>query len=418
MSITIKRTAIAVTLALTSIQANSAGFQVSEHSASGLGRAFAGEAAIADNASVLARNPAAMTMFDKAQISGAASVVDPSIDVKDHTANQTAKDVAPISFVPAGYYVQPLNDKFAVGLALFSNYGVTTDYPKAYASGDLAGKTSLITVNLNPSIAYRINDQFSIGGGVSLVYADAELNRHLGRLAPLFGGNPEDKLISMKGDTWDWSWNVGALYEVNEDHRFGVSYRSQVTLDFDGDFTDYEGTIIEPKAKGSTTVGKLPVVLPAIAEFSGYHSLNKEFAIHYSVQWTQWSKFKELRATNEKCNYNGMSGVCFLKEEKYEDSFRWALGGTYRINPEWTVRAGFALDEQAGKPTLSIPDSDRYWYSAGATWAYNSQLSVDFGMAYLHGTENTFKEQSSAGELTFTSSGGAIIGSAQVNYSF
>ncbi|KXI22224.1 outer membrane protein transport protein [Photobacterium sanguinicancri] len=418
MSIKINRTAIAVTIALTSLQAHSAGFQVSEHSASGLGRAFAGEAAIADNASVIARNPAAMMMFDSAQISAAGSIVDPNIDVKDHAANQTAKDVAPLSFVPAGYYVQPINEKFAFGLALFTNYGVTTEYPTDFASGDLAGKTSLITINLNPSVAYRINDQFSIGGGVSLVYADAELNRHLGRLAPLFSGSPEDKLISMEGDTWDWSWNVGALYEVNEDHRFGVSYRSQVSLEFEGEFTDYEGTIIEPKQKGSTAVGSLPVVLPAIAEFSGYHSLTKEFAVHYSVQWTQWSKFEELKATNDKCNYNGMSGVCFMKDEKYEDNFRWAIGGTYRINPEWTVRTGFAFDEQAGKPTLSIPDSDRYWYSAGATWAYSSQLSVDVGVTYIHGTEGTFTEDSSAGELTFTSTGGAVVGAAQMNYSF
>jgi len=119
MSVKVRYTALAITAALISTTAHGAGFQVSEHSASGLGRAFAGDAAIADNAAVLSRNPAAMTLFKTAEISGGFSIVDPSIDVEDKTFGQTAKDVAPVAFVPSGYYIQPINDRLAVGLALF-----------------------------------------------------------------------------------------------------------------------------------------------------------------------------------------------------------------------------------------------------------------------------------------------------------
>jgi len=413
MSNKLKVSAIAVTAALMSINANAAGYQVNEHSASGLGRAFAGEAAIADNASVLSRNPAAMTLFKTAELSGGLTIIDPSIDVEDHGFGQTAKDVAPLAAVPAGYYIHPINDRLAVGLALFSSYGVSTEYPEGFNNGSAAGMTSLITFNINPNVAYRINDQFSIGGGVSLVYGDAELKRHLGSWANM-GGNPSDKTIKMEGDAFGWGWNIGALYEVSDNHRFGLSYRSQVDLDFEGDFTDYSGKIT---GKPNNIIpGKLDVVLPAIAEFSGYHALNNQWAVHYGVQWIQYSKFEELRATSDQCKpgYDGMAGVCLLKEEDYDDNFRYSIGATYTLNPEWTLRAGFAFDEQAGTSTLSIPDTDRYWYSAGATYAYSQNMSFDVGLTYLDGKETTFEEDDSS----FTSSGGAIIGAAQINYQF
>ncbi|GAB3519899.1 outer membrane protein transport protein [Photobacterium alginatilyticum] len=415
MSRKITLTAVAVTAALISVNVNAAGFQVNEHSASGLGRAFSGEAAVADNASVLARNPAAMTLFKTAEFSGAISIVDPDIDVEDNDFGQTAKDVAPLGIVPAGYYIHPINDRFAVGLALFSNYGVATEYPADFNAGSSAGETSLITLNFNPNIAYRINEHFSIGAGVSLVYGDAELTRFLGSMATAVdGGKPSDQSIKMEGDTTGWGWNVGALYEINDDHRFGLSYRSQVDLDFDGDFTDYLGVITG--TPNNTVPGSLSVVLPAIAEFSGYHALNSQWAVHYGIQWIQYSKFEELRGTGDQCTpgYNGQAGVCLLKDEDYDDNSRYSIGATYILNPTWTLRAGFAFDEQAGKSTLSIPDTDRYWYSAGATYTYSPKMTFDVGLTYLDGKEATFTEDGSS----FTSTGGAIISAAQINYKF
>ncbi len=124
--------------ALIAGQVSAAGFQVAEHSASGLGRAFSGEAAVADNASVLARNPAAMMLFETAQFSGALSIVDPEVNVDDLSNNQSMKDVAPLQIVPAAYYIRPINDQWAWGLAMFTTYGVATDYPNEIYAGDLA----------------------------------------------------------------------------------------------------------------------------------------------------------------------------------------------------------------------------------------------------------------------------------------
>ncbi|WP_273859023.1 outer membrane protein transport protein [Photobacterium sp. GSS17] len=419
MSKRISITAIAVTAALFSLNTQAAGFQVNEHSASGLGRAFAGEVAIADNASVLARNPAAMARFKRMEFSGAISLIDPSIDISTVGSSpaQTYEDVAPFAAVPAGYFIQPINDKFAWGIGLFSNYGFATDYPTDANFGALAGKTELLTVNLNPNISWRINDQFSVGAGVSLVYADAELNRHFGSLGAVFGTSPSQTLINLNGDTWEWGWNVGMLWELNENHRFGLSYRSQVDLDFEGKFTDYLGSGVAGSTPGNpkTVDGKLSIPLPAIAEFGGFHQLTKQWAIHYGIQWTEWSEFTELKATSPDC----VNNTCLFKDESFDDNTRYSIGATYTLNPEWTLRAGFAFDEQAGVATLSIPDTDRYWYSAGFTYTYNNDLSMDVGITYLYGKSSNFEEEYvDSREYEFRSENDAWLGAAQINYKF
>ncbi|HAS26415.1 MAG TPA: long-chain fatty acid transporter, partial [Vibrio sp.] len=329
---TIQRSLVSLSV-LFACNSLAAGFQVAEHSASGLGRAFSGEGAVADNASVLARNPAAMTLFDTAQFSGAVSIVDPEVNVYDVDNNEHSKDVAPLQVVPAAYYISPINDNWAWGIGMFTTYGVATDYPDDISVGDMAGDTSLLSVNINPNVAYRINEQFSVGGGINLVYAHAELTRHKGSLAPLFGpgSKKSDNLIGMEGDTFAWGWNIGALYELNENNRFGFGYRSKVDLDFDdGEFSSYDSGI----ANAAKVDGRLQISLPSIIELSAFHQLNEAWAIHYGWQQTDWCTFKELKATSKDC----AGGVCLFKPEKYEDNNRYSFGGTYTLNNQWTLR--------------------------------------------------------------------------------
>ncbi|WP_434359628.1 outer membrane protein transport protein [Parasalinivibrio latis] len=391
-----------------------AGFQVSEHSASGLGRAFSGEGAIADNASVLARNPAAMTRFDTPSLSVSGTLIDPAIEVTFDSFSkgpQTAKDIAPVAYIPSAYFITPVNQKISAGVALFSNYGVSTDYPDAFAPGSAAGNTSLTSVNINPNIAYDLNNKLSIGLGIDLVYATAELGRHYGSLSPAM---PSAKTINMEGTTFAWGWNAGLLFQPNETSRLGLTYRSQVDLDFNGDFTDYTGTITGSANKGKALKSDLTVVLPAIAEFSAYHEINKKWAFHYSLQWTEWSHFKELKATNPACQSGSLHGVCFLKKEDYKNSVRYAVGTTYKLSKAWTLRAGYAVDEQAGKPTLSIPDTDRKWLTSGITYQSQYAWSIDAGFAYVFGATAHFQEEGD----TFTSGGDAMLSSVQFNYAF
>lgn len=415
-----KKSLIAATMALATSQVHAAAFQLNEHSASGLGRAYAGEAAIADNAAVLARNPAAMTTFDKMAVSVSGTYIKPDVDVDGSIATPLGKvsasesGIAPSAFVPASYFIQPLNDQWAWGIGLFSNYGLSTEYSKTFPAGAGAGDTELLTLNINPNIAYRINEQFSIGAGINAVYGAAELNRYAGLLGPALGQKSDTRIAHLKGDTWGFGWNVGTLYEINKDHRFALTYRSQVDMSFDGDF--------QGLTSGNRTVdGNLKLDLPAQAEFAGYHRLNEQFAVHYSVNWTDWSAFQELKATSNQC----AGGVCLQKDEKFKDSTRYSIGGTWYINPAWEARLGFAYDNSPIEPeyrSLSIPDSDRVWYSAGATYHINPDMSVDFGMAYLDGKEVDVSEglrnHSDALRWKGTSHGNAFLASAQFNMKF
>lgn len=445
----LKKSLVALAIAVASSQAHSAAFQLNEHSASGLGRAFAGEAAIADNASVLARNPAAMMMFDKMAVSVAGTYIQPDVEVNGNTDGDltnpvtinnfydsaaSENDIAPSAFVPAAYFIQPLKEDLAWGLALFSNFGLSTEYPTDFNGGALAGDTELKTFNINPNLAYKISPNFSLGAGVNFVYAEAELNRYAGITSKALASSSvqSDTMVShLKGDDWGFGWNIGALYEVNKDHRFALTYRSEVDIDFKGTYSNdvkvtstTTGAGMNPMGGKSVSAG-LNISLPAMAEFAGYHRLNPLFAVHYSVNWVDWSAFEELKATGSSCSFAGKAGVCLQKDEKFKDAWRYAIGGTWYINPSWEARVGFAYDQspiQAEYRSLSIPDSDRIWYSTGATYHINPDMSVDFGLTYIDGKEVKVNEGLSSHSDTKrwvgTSHGDAYLAAAQFNMKF
>lgn len=406
----LKKSVLATTVALLSAQASAAGYQVGEHSAAGLGRAFAGEGAVADNAAVVIRNPAAMMMFDAPAISGGFTYIDPAVDVTGKTIpNSSANDIAPTAVVPFGAVIYPINEQWALGGSLFSNYGLATEFPTNYSAGMFGGKTDLTTVNANLSAAYRLNQQFSFGLGLNAVYADAELVRHAGMLIPT---KPSTEIANLKGDTWAFGWNIGAMWEINEANRLALTYRSKVKLDFDGTYRS-QLPAIAGGTGGKDVDANLKVDLPDIWEISGYSRLSPQFALSYGVMRTGWNAFEELKATSSSC----AKGVCLQKNESFETAYRYSVGGTYYHSPEWTFRAGFAYDEKASNkhPSISIPDQDRIWYTLGTTYAFDSNMSVDAGFAYLNGRGASFKEDNVA---AFEAKGDAYLYSIGMNYSF
>ncbi|WP_439437606.1 outer membrane protein transport protein [Salinivibrio costicola] len=426
MSSLFKKSLVATSLSLLAVQAHSAGFQVSETSVSGLGRAFAGEAAIADNAAVGARNAAALTRFNTTAFSGGLTIIDPDVHANvDTTSPLTtdAKDIAPTEYVPNFHLIQPIDDRLAVGFSAFSNFGLSTDYPKDFHAGSIAGSTELVTMNFNPNIAYKLNDQWSIGAGISAIYADAELKRQKGALAGIVGGSPTDQVAKLAGDGWGFGWNLGTLWELDENNRFGLTYRSQTDVTLDGKFTDGVGNI----AGGAKVDGELELNLPEIIEFSGFHQLNQQIAVHYSAMHIGWDTFKELKATSAQCN-DGTPGQCLRKEEGWDNSWRYALGATYTMDDHWAFRAGYAYDESpvsAEKRTLSIPDSDRHWWSLGATYTANDNLSIDAGFAFLDGDQVSGQEKLTESPsvpvdttTSFSAGGDAYIYGLQLNYLF
>ncbi|WP_281557606.1 outer membrane protein transport protein [Thalassomonas sp. RHCl1] len=411
----LKKTVLALTLNLLAFEAYSAAFALNEHSASGLGRAFAGEGAVSDNAAVMARNPGAMTMFSQAEFSVVGTAIGPDISLEGSSNNELDEDsIAPDALIPALYYIQPLNKNLVVGLGAFSNFGLATELPDDYPAGQLAGETSLTTININASGAYRFNRHFSLGLGVNLVYADATLIRHFG--ANPYGIAQETEAANMTGDDIAYGYNVGVLYEINDNHRISLAYRSQVDLILTGDYSN-DLPLSFGGLAGETLAGELEITLPDIAELSGFHQLSDNLALHYSVQWTGWSSFERLEAYAE-----GVESPVFEKDEYFENSVRSAVGISYNLEDVLTLRAGLAYDEtpiEQAYRSISIPDSNRIWYSTGMTYHFKNASSFDLGMSFIKGEEVEFTETDDLGQAwQFTSNGDATLVSAQYNYRF
>ncbi len=305
-----KQSTIAVAVALFSANVSAAGFQLNEYSSSGLGRAFSGEGAVADNATSGSRNPATMTMFDRPSFSGGVTYINPDIDVSGTnrtTGNDaSAKNIAPHAWVPNLHFIMPLNEQWAIGASATTNYGLATEFNDSYAAGSIGGKTDLLTSNLNLSAAYRLNQHFSFGLGVNAVYADAKITRHLGDLSTALPRTTE--IAKLEGKEWGYGWNAGILYEIDENNRVGLTYRSKVDIDFNGDYSNQLPA--GPGAlNGATVPGKLTLNLPEMWEASAYHRVAPKWAMHYSLTYTSWSQFQELKAT-------GNNGQTLFQKEK------------------------------------------------------------------------------------------------------
>lgn len=260
---------LATAMLLAAGGANAAAFQLAEVSTSGLGRAYAGEAAIADNASVVATNPALMSLFKTAQFSTGGVYVDSRINMNGDVAatingtgmrttkggSASERNVVPGAFVPNLYFVAPVNDKFALGAGMNVNFGLKSEYDDSYDAGVFGGKTDLTAINLNLSGAYRVTEGLSLGLGVNAVYAKAQVERNAGIIADsvkddqaknLFTvGSEEDKaipnyvtskdksVVSLQDRAaWGFGWNAGLMYQFNESNRIGLAYHSKVDIDF------------------------------------------------------------------------------------------------------------------------------------------------------------------------------------------
>ncbi|WP_436893068.1 long-chain fatty acid transporter FadL [Siccibacter turicensis] len=445
------KSVLAVAVAIVSTNVWSAGFQLNEFSSSGLGRAYSGEGAIADDAGNVSRNPALITMFDRPTFSGGAIFVDPDVDISGRSptgASLGADNIAPTAWVPNLHFVAPINEQFGWGASVTSNYGLATEFNDNYAGGSMAGKTDLETLNLNLSGAYRLNNSWSFGLGFDAVYARAKIERYAGDLPQIIaGGIPalvqsgqltpaqaagvgqaaggiggNTQIARLKGDEWGFGWNAGILYEIDKDNRYGFTYRSEVKVDFDGDYKSSLPAAINPinaaaglglpyGTNGNTVDGSLTLNLPEMWEISGYNRVDPQWAVHYSLTYTSWSQFQELKAKGSG------NQTLFYKEEGFRDAYRIALGTTYYMDKNWTFRGGIAFDDSpvpADKRSISIPDQDRLWLSAGTTYAFNDNASVDVGVSYMHGQKVTIEE----GPYTFKSEGKAWLYGANFNYAF
>ncbi|EII5641129.1 long-chain fatty acid transport protein [Vibrio cholerae] len=410
--------AVAFGLASVSTFTQAAGFQLAEYSATGLGRAYAGEAAMADNASAQWRNPAMLTYLEGTQISAGAIYVNPNVDVEgtvNHAqlgkTHASSNDFAHDAVIPNFYLSHQLNEQVALGFALGTNYGMETDLGTEFAASHFGNQASVISKEANLNIAYQILPQLSIGGGVRYVMGEG----HFGATAPaknLIRHPVTNNVMTlpkgttlkyMEGEDNSWGWQVGSAWQINQDHRLGFAYKSEVVMDFEGH--------AEGVSYGSYKPGMMSVTLPATAELASFHQLNDQWAIHASINWTDWSSFKELTAVfPEKSD--------LIKSENWEDNYRFALGTTYQYDAKLALRAGVAYDTSAvddKNRTATIPETDRTWVSVGGSYIATPQLTLDAGFTYIFAKDATINEPRDASDQTAAAIGGAFTGNVSGN---
>ncbi|MEL7290973.1 MAG: outer membrane protein transport protein [Pseudomonadota bacterium] len=421
--------AVAFGLVATSASVNAAGFQLAEYSATGLGRAYAGEAAMADNASAQWRNPAMLTHLEGTQISVGAIYVNPNVDVEGTTTlsgnKTTAKsdDFAHDAIIPNFYISHRYSDELAVGFALGTNYGMETDLGKDFAASHFGNEASIITKEANLNLAYKISEAISIGGGIRYVMGEGSFGATAPEVNALagFGLQKGTPLKYMEGDDEAWGWQVGAAWQINEQHRIGFSYKSAVDLKLAGDAKILNSTNLQvEESKGS-----MDLTLPQTAELSSFHQISDKLAMHASINWTDWSSFKELYADLDTLDSQ------MVKVENWEDNYRFAIGATYQVDSKLALRTGVAYDTSAVSDknrTITIPETDRTWLSFGASYDFTEQLSLDGGFTYIfakdasikesRGYESDDKAQMVGGEFVGETTGNAWLIGIQANYTF
>jgi len=394
-------------VALYSMQIQASGFALIEQSVSGMGTAYAGSAAQAQDATTIYFNPAGLTHLKEPQAIAATHIVVPQAeyDEKGSThalslfgvtlGTEDGGDAGDAAAVPNLYYARKLPNGTSFGLGINVPFGLSTEYNRNWIGRYHAVKSEVHTVNINPAIAFKATDQLSVGLGFNLQYIEAELTNAIdfGLIdASLFGGafglpqgGAADGFIKLKGSDWSAGYNLGVLYDFNDQTRFGLHYRSKVkhTLEGKANFTVPGGGAIE----GATglfidTDVESTVSLPGSLSASIYHDLNNQWAIMADITWTEWSRVKELRFEFE--NPVQADGVTSLK---WEDTYRYSAGITHTPNDTLTYRAGIAYDEtpipNSHFRSPRVPGADRLWLAIGLGYKYSSQLSFDIGYAHL-----------------------------------
>jgi len=404
----LKKMAVITAMSSVICQVSAAGFQLNSQSATGLGRAFAGDAVIADNASVMARNAAAMALFDKTTLSLGVNFLKTDISVSDATysgltspsgKSSNYDDAGGVSISPNLHVIFPISETFAVGLNLYSNFGTRTDFDDSFTGSEYGGLTDVKSLNLGLAASYRINQQWSIGGGVDVIYGTGELKRTLSEDSSIYSG-----VTALDADVAGFAvgFNLGAVFELNKDNRFGLSYHYSPELEAKGDVT-FNGI--------TTKNDSLYLGLPDMAEFSGYHRItDTKYAVHYSVQWIGWSSFDTLESKN--------SGT--VSTYQWQDALHLSIGGTYFLNETWTLRTGYMYDMSAQNEvtSISVPDSDREWFSAGFTYHFSESSNVDFGATYLLGRDVSIYETTAISSITGTTHADAILAAVQYSHEF
>lgn len=440
--------------------ATAAGFAIIEHGAQGMGNAFAGGGAVAEDASTVWFNPASMSRLGS-QLLTAGHLLVPSFEFTNQgstslagrpllsgigggTAAGASNDGGQLAVVPNFFYVREINDRWSFGLAINAPFGLATEYDSNWVGRYQAIESEIINLNANPALSYKVNDNLSVGAGLSANYANARLTRAIdftavclsraGALAgcvgaPNLGQGLNDGAAEVKGDDISFGFNLGLMVEFNENSRLALAFRSEIKHDLDGKATFQVPSRISASAAADSAIRSAfqgdslsaSLRLPASFSVSAYHRFNaSKFAVMGDATWTEWSSVPGILIIYDN---PATAGGPTSEPLGWENVWRVGLGLNYYHNDRLTLRTGVAYD-QSPIPnqvlrTPRLPGNDRTWLSFGASYRINDRMSADLGYAHLFIDDTPINHSDPAnGTLRGTYKSDVNIFSAQFNYRF
>ncbi len=407
-----------------------AGFKINEQSASGAGNAYAGQAAITEDASVVFYNPAGMTKLKKAEFTAGMSYINLDGRFKGEGTNRTGysledegysenQDFVPDVYIPFMYFAQPINDKWSTGFGVFTPFGTRTDYSADFIGAAYADETSIATIELQPTIAYKVSPQFAIGGGIDIL----QMKNRQSKQQDLIPYNPLAPALSNEafmgyenrseftGEGWGVGWNIGLLWDATSSRTIAFTYRSEIDLTLKGkvELEESENVVVFNGA-GFTTFedvsdesAEVKFTTPQSATLSYAEYLTPQLRLLAGTTWTGYSSFEyyDIRSTEE--NPGPVAALANLGDgylvhvvEKWQDDWAYSIGGDYQYTDKTLFRLGFALDQSPINNNYRImrqPGNDRRWLTTGLNHRFTSDFSMDFAAAYLFIDETQLDEK-------------------------
>lgn len=368
--------------------ARASGFQLREQDSTGLGNAYAGSTAKADDASTLFYNPAGMTRLDGNQGSVSAAWLAPSSRFSGGAtvggapiAGSDGGDHARSLAVGAAYALWDATPDWRAGVSITAPFGMRSDYNEDWVGRYHALDTSLAAVNLSPSVAYRVGNGLSLGAGLQIGYIDLRLTNALNFAALVPGAG--DGLFRVTGDDVALGWTASALYEIDAATRLGLAYRSSIRHAIQGSaqFQGVPGALAGNTAFADSGIDTA-ITLPDTVTLGLYHDISPHWTMMSDIAWTHWSEFRTFRLEFD-------SGRPDLEQpQNWHDTWFFSLGVTWRPNDRLGLHLGTAYDmspvDDAFR-TPRLPDSDRIWLSGGLTYAIAPGHRLNLSYAHIFG---------------------------------
>jgi len=369
------------------------GLSLYEIATADVGLASAGWAARAQDPSTLLKNPAGMSLLEGNQFQGGAQLLQGGIAFSPGAGTTVDGNSGgnPVGTLPAVsmFYVHGLGQDVKVGLGVFSNFGLGMSYDSGWAGRYYTQNNTLLGLSIMPALSYRINEQWSIGVAANVMVG--YMNYSAAINTRTFGNpNAPDGQMALNNTTVGAGGNLGLLYEPKKGTRFGVTYYSQVKLDFGAtpSFTNLGtlGTILQNRGLLSRQLD-LGMTVPQSVMVSSYHEFTDRWAMMLDFGWQDWSRFGKVDVglVGNSANPNTMSLTTNLN---YQDTYHVALGNRYRINPAWLINTGFAWDSSMTKSqnfSVALPVGQAYRFGLGAEWQASPKLNVAFSYELAYG---------------------------------